>query len=264
MRLERTFARTDFSTDVIADAVRAFEAESSGPKNDPQNVLLAVDTPAGTWSFDSLDEFYAEHRLHPDRGSIAVIRAGSMELAVSHSEYSTTVTVRFPTKPPILRIMSVFDRVAEASRRPAPPPEPTPRPVIFIGHGRSTQWRDLKDHLQDLHGYTVEAYETGARGGHTIRDILNELRTKANFAILVMTAEDEAAGEMRARQNVVHETGLFQGTLGFARAIVLLEEGTKDYSNLQGVHQIRYTPGNIKETFGDVLATLRREFGAER
>jgi predicted nucleotide-binding protein len=66
---------------------------------------------------------------------------------------------------------------------------------------------------------------------------------------------------MRPRQNVVHEAGLFQGRLGFSRAIVLIEEGIEDFSNLQGVHQIPYTKGNIKETFGDVLATLRREFG---
>jgi len=68
-------------------------------------------------------------------------------------------------------------------------------------------------------------------------------------------------GEFRARQNVVHETGLFQGKLGFSRAIVVVEEGVEVFSNLQGIDQIRYSKGNIKETFGAVLATLRREFG---
>jgi predicted nucleotide-binding protein len=77
-----------------------------------------------------------------------------------------------------------------------------------------------------------------------------------------MTAEDETVeGEFRARQNVVHEIGLFQGKLGFSRAIVLVEDGVELFSNLQGVQQIRYSKGNIRETYGDVLATLRREFG---
>ena len=77
-----------------------------------------------------------------------------------------------------------------------------------------------------------------------------------------MTAEDKTAdGGMRARQNVIHEIGLFQGRLGFSRAIVLIEGDTELFSNLQGVHQLRYSPGNIKETYGDILATLRREFG---
>jgi predicted nucleotide-binding protein len=38
-----------------------------------------------------------------------------------------------------------------------------------------------------------------------------------------MTAEDEQAdGNHHARMNVIHEVGLFQGRLGFERAIVLL------------------------------------------
>jgi predicted nucleotide-binding protein len=120
----------------------------------------------------------------------------------------------------------------------------------------------LKDHLQDKHGYTIEAYETGARSGHCIRDILEEMAAKSSFAILGMTAEDEQAdGVHRARQNVVHEAGLFQGRLGFARAIMLLEDGVEEFSNVQGVQYIRFARGNIKESYGEVLATLRREFG---
>lgn len=85
---------------------------------------------------------------------------------------------------------------------------------------------------------------------------------RSSFACLVLTAEDEMAdGTMRARRNVIHEAGLFQGRLGFSRAIVLLEEGAEEFSNIHGIQQIRFAKGNIKETFGEVLATLRREFG---
>jgi predicted nucleotide-binding protein len=119
----------------------------------------------------------------------------------------------------------------------------------------------LKDHLHEQHGYELEAYETGARAGHTIRDILERMMDRSTFAILVLTAEDEQAdGELRARQNVVHETGLFQGRLGFDRAIVAIEEGVEPFSNLQGIHQLRFNAGNIREIYGDVLATMRREF----
>ncbi len=80
-----------------------------------------------------------------------------------------------------------------------------------------------------------------------------------------MTGEDTMEdGTIRARQNVIHEIGLFQGRLGFTKAVVLKEEGTEEFSNLYGVHQIRYSKGNIKETFGDVLAVLKREFGGDR
>jgi predicted nucleotide-binding protein len=89
--------------------------------------------------------------------------------------------------------------------------------VIFIDHGRSHHWRDLKDHLQDKHGYKVIAYESGARAGRSIRDIVEEMASKASFACLVLTAEDKQEdGTFHARQNVIHETGLFQGNWGSA------------------------------------------------
>ncbi len=36
------------------------------------------------------------------------------------------------------------------------------RPEIFIRHRRSNDWRDLKDHLHDVHKYHVIAYEIGS------------------------------------------------------------------------------------------------------
>ena len=46
-----------------------------------------------------------------------------------------------------------------------------------------------------------------------------------------MTAEDEnAEGRMQARMNVIHEVGLFQGRLGFEKAIVILEEGCDEFT----------------------------------
>jgi predicted nucleotide-binding protein len=81
-----------------------------------------------------------------------------------------------------------------------------------------------------------------------------------SFALLVMTGEDEMKDEMiLVRQNVIHEAGLFQGWLGFNRAIVLLEDGTEEFSNIHGLQQIRFSKGRIAETYGEVLAVLKRE-----
>lgn len=108
------------------------------------------------------------------------------------------------------RPASAGGRVAEGSAYQFEFPEdgarvedPRPRaPTIFIGHGNSPLWRDLKDHLQDHHRYRVTAYETGARAGHAIRDILDELVEQSTFALLVLTAEDETVDAgLRARQN---------------------------------------------------------------
>jgi predicted nucleotide-binding protein len=88
---------------------------------------------------------------------------------------------------------------------------------------------------------------------------------KSSFALLVLTGEDEHAdGEIHARENVIHELGLFQGNIGFTRAIALLEEGVKEFSNILGINQIRFSKGNIREVYGDVIASIRREFEAEK
>jgi predicted nucleotide-binding protein len=141
-------------------------------------------------------------------------------------ERQTTITVAAPERKKIEAIFEVFEMNAGNCKLPSLPEKPKPIlpkpiPSVFIGHGRSEQWRDLKDHLHEQHGYEVEAYETGARAGHEIRDILAEMLGKVSFAVLVMTGEDEAeGGKMRARQNVVHELGLFQGHLGFSQRLL--------------------------------------------
>jgi CAP12/Pycsar effector protein, TIR domain len=62
------------------------------------------------------------------------------------------------------------------------------------------------------------------------------------------------------RQNIVHETGLFQGRLGFDRAIIIREEGTEDFSNIHGLQEIRFPPGQIRAIFGEVIEILKKHF----
>jgi predicted nucleotide-binding protein len=82
----------------------------------------------------------------------------------------------------------------------------------------------------------------------------------AGFAFLIMTAEDEQAdGRFRARENVVHEAGLFQGRLTFKKAIILLEDGCEEFSNIVGLGQIRFPTGHIKAAFDEIRAVLERE-----
>ena len=132
---------------------------------------------------------------------------------------------------------------------------------LFIGHGRDLQWRDLKNHLQDQHGLVVIAYEIGPRAGLSVKEVLEKMLRESSFALLILTGEDiHTDGEAHARENVVHELGLFQGKLGFTRAIALVEEGVKEFSNILGVNQIRFPKGRIREAFGELIATIKREF----
>jgi hypothetical protein len=131
---------------------------------------------------------------------------------------------------------------------------------VFFGHGRSPTWRELKDYVLELGAHEWEEFNKEPVAGRTTVDRLKEMLNSAAFAFIVMTAEDEQAdGEMRARQNVIHEAGLFQGRLGFERAIVLVEEGCSGFSNIDGLTVIRFARGDIRSSFGEVQRTLARE-----
>jgi predicted nucleotide-binding protein with TIR-like domain len=131
---------------------------------------------------------------------------------------------------------------------------------IFIGHGGSSAWRDLKDFLQDRLGLEWDEFNRVSIAGVANSARLSEMLKEAQFAFLVMTGEDETKdGKTQARMNVVHEAGLFQGRLGFTKAIILLEEGCEEFTNIQGLGQIRFPAGNIKQAFEEIRKVLERE-----
>ena len=211
------------------------------------------------WSFVLLEEFLGAYNDGVTAAQLTLEWKPARELSLMQTGYETFVTIQSPNRKDIEAVSSVFEEAAPDEKTDLQRREDL---KIFIGHGRSREWIELKSHLQDKHRLDVEAYETGARAGHTIRDILEAMAADLSFALLVLTGEDETKdGVMRARQNVIHETGLFQGRLGFDRAIMVVENGVELASNFDGIQQIRFDKGRIQETFGEVLATLKREFG---
>jgi predicted nucleotide-binding protein len=131
------------------------------------------------------------------------------------------------------------------------------KPRVFIGHGRSPTWMQLRDFLQDELHVCWDEFERVSPAGVTNTDRLAAMLDQCSMALLVMTAEDEHAdGSWAARMNVVHEIGFSQGRLGFKRAIVLLEEGCGEFSNIQGLGQIRFQKGNIKSKFKEIQRVL--------
>ena len=131
---------------------------------------------------------------------------------------------------------------------------------VFIGHGRSSAWKDLKDFIQDRLRLSWDEFNRVPVAGITNIERLSQMLDNAAIAFLVMTAEDEHSdGTTHARENVVHEAGLFQGKLGFSKAIILLEESCEEFSNIQGLGQIRFPKGNIKAAFEEVREVIERE-----
>ena len=131
---------------------------------------------------------------------------------------------------------------------------------IFIGHGRSPLWRELEDFLADRLHLPWDEFNREAIAGISTSERLERMLFEAAFAFLIMTAEEEHSDlKIYARPNVIHEIGLFQGKLGFRRAIILLEEGCTEFSNIIGLTQIRFPKGDIAARFEDIRKVLERE-----
>lgn len=271
MEKRKEYKEVKFTAETIRNASKALLELSTPDDNKKPLLSLRISTSDGVcWSHDSEEEFFSDYsKVHEYSVYSKIISGFSLEVMFKNQVFEgfadrfTRIAVSANSRHEIESIFNIFESNADRCKLPPLSKKDYQlKPKIFIGHGSSSQWKELKDHLHDKHGYEIEAYEVGSRAGHAIRDILADMLSKSSFAILVMTGEDkDEQGNLRARQNVIHELGLFQGRLGFSRAIVLLEKGTEEFSNIQGIHQIRYGKENIKETFGEVLATLRREFG---
>ncbi|MBV9497585.1 MAG: nucleotide-binding protein [Acidobacteria bacterium] len=131
---------------------------------------------------------------------------------------------------------------------------------VFIGHGRDPQWKDVAEFVGTRLKLHVEEFNRQPAAGLTTTERLQEMLQKATFALLIMTAEDEHTDEtIHARENVIHEIGLFQQKLGWRRAIILLEQGCREFSNISGVVQIRFPKSFIKAAYEEIRQVLERE-----
>ena len=131
---------------------------------------------------------------------------------------------------------------------------------VFVGHGGSPVWLELSNFLQDRLGLEVDEFNRVQVAGIAHTERLIEMLDAAAIAFVVMTGEDEQPdGSFQPRMNAVYEVGLFQGRLGFSRAIVLLEEGCAEFSNIEGLGQLRFPKGRVSAVFEEVRHVLERE-----
>ena len=268
---EKYYDRVIFTPEVIKEAVNVLETTLPDEERKLKHHALEVALSTGEqWSHDTEDEFFSDYRKKFTEAHFFKFYENAQISFIVHTvsiaQY-TRASVELPSRADVQKVFSVLDSNVEKCRLPTPPPPPKPpkpKVKVFIGHGHNSQWKDLKDHLHEKHKLGVDAYEIGARAGLTIKEVLDDMLTSSSFALLVLTGEDlDAKRHLHARENVIHELGLFQGRLGWRKAIALLEEGVEEFSNIHGLIQIRFNKGNIRETFGEVLATIKREFSEE-
>ena len=129
---------------------------------------------------------------------------------------------------------------------------------VFISHGKSKDWNDVQRFIEkDLNLPTLELAQEPNRG-RTILQKLEEESSECSFAVIVMTGDDlDSEGIPRARENVMHEIGYFQGKYGLSAVCLLHEEGTSIPSNIHGLVYIPFPKGYISATFGALMRELK-------
>jgi hypothetical protein len=117
---------------------------------------------------------------------------------------------------------------------------------IFVGHGHSDDWKQLRAMLSDW-GLQIEEFNEQPVAGVSVSQRLKAMLDRSRFAFLVMTPEDKGdEGRLQARMNVIHEIGLFQGRLGTEYAVVLRERKANLFSNLEGINRLDYDSGRLE------------------
>jgi predicted nucleotide-binding protein len=131
---------------------------------------------------------------------------------------------------------------------------------VFIIHGHDeTNKYALARYIEKNLNIEAPILDESPGKGRTIIEKFEQEAQKCGFAFAVLTPddivhqnEDEYA---QARPNVAFELGWFYGRLGRDRVCIILKEGTRIHSDLNGVSQLRFSQ-KISGVFDQVREEL--------
>jgi predicted nucleotide-binding protein len=132
---------------------------------------------------------------------------------------------------------------------------------IFISHGRAEYWREVQAFIEkDVGLATLELAQEPNRG-RTVLQKLEEESSRCSYAVVIMSGDDMTTeGQLRSRENVMHEVGYFQAKFGLAHVCLLHEEGTSIPSNIHGLVYVPFPNGLVSAAFGVLGRELRAAF----
>jgi hypothetical protein len=133
---------------------------------------------------------------------------------------------------------------------------------VFISHGRSDAWFRVQTFIEKDIGLESLELAQQPNKGRTILQKLNEEASRCGFAVIVMTGDDVAGDEIRARENVMHEIGFFQGKYGLHNIALLHEAGVNIPTNIDGLAYIPFAKGSIESALPGLLRELKVFMGA--
>jgi sugar/nucleoside kinase (ribokinase family) len=177
----------------------------------------------------------ASHRLQVELGALLGMQLARHKLRyvgnAGHTQFA--------------KVTRDFIRALDAER--SAPGQPA---AIFISHGGNPEWLAVQRFLEDRFDAPVRSFESTPWGGRQITDALSSYLERCRLSVCVLTAEDFTGdGRKYARQNVIHEVGLFQGQHGFDSVVLLVEEGCDFVPEAAAPYTVYFPHNKIHQTF---------------
>lgn len=125
------------------------------------------------------------------------------------------------------------------------------RANVFLSHGHNELLKlKLKDFLANRLGQTPIILAEQPSQGFTVVEKLERVSEICSFAVILMTKDDQQVdGGIRARQNVIHEIGFFQGKYGRKNVVLLAERGIELFTNISGIIRIEFEPNHFEQCY---------------
>src|SRR5947209_10202733 len=129
---------------------------------------------------------------------------------------------------------------------------------IFVSHGHNQTLKlKLRQFIKERLDLVPVILAEQPDDGLTIIEKLEKYGRTCDFALILLTADDEtASGGVRARQNVIHELGVFHGILGRDKVLLLKQAGVELFSNISGLVYKEFPGEQIEAVFEDIRSAL--------
>ena len=129
---------------------------------------------------------------------------------------------------------------------------------IFISYGHNELLKlKLKEYIRSRLKREIIILDELPNNGLTIVEKLEKASAYCNYAIVLLTKDDQVKeGGMRARQNVIHEVGFFQGKYGRNKVLLLCEKGVDLFSNISGIMHIDFEADHFEAVYDSIRMEL--------
>lgn len=134
-----------------------------------------------------------------------------------------------------------------------------PTSGVFLAHGPDPQWQTVRQFLEQDCSLSVHTVDSTPIDDDWVESVTACMHL-CGFGVCVLTPDDlTVSGLGRAAQGVINLVGILQGSCGFRRVALLVEEGCEIFSNMHGVVELRFRHGHVESTLWQLDRMLRRE-----